>query len=122
MIKSWLITTSAPYLGTDQHYAAYAEDSQDIYDYLYDSGWFDEECQALYDSYAFRLEDGWEDEWEETQDDYEDHDAFMDAKYTEWCEDCGLDVSECPEEDFSMYVPGGDEDGELEVIYDEREK
>lgn len=117
-MKSFLITTSALYLGTDQHYAAYAENSQDIYDYLYDSGWFYEECQSLYDSYAFRLEDSWEDEWEEVQDDYENHDAFMDAKYDEWCQDCNLDIRECPEEDLDMYVPGGD--GKLEIIYDER--
>lgn len=117
-MKSFLITTSAPYMGTDQYYAAYAEDSQEVLDYLYESGWFAEECQSLYDSYAFRLEDAWEEEWEEYKDDYENHDAFMDAKYDEWCQDCSLDIEEYSEEDFQMYVPGGE--GKLEILYDKR--
>ena len=117
-MKSFLITTSAPYMGTEQHYGAYAEDSQEVLDYLYESGWFDEECQSLYDSYSFRLEDTWEEEWDECKDDYEDYNAFMDCKYDEWCQDCGLEIKECPEKDFHMYVSGGE--GELDIVYDKR--
>ena len=124
-VKSWLITTSAPYLGTEQHYAAYAEDSEEVLDYLYDSGWFSEECQELWDSYSFRCEDGWQEEWDEMSDEDKkdlygnDYDKFMKENYNLWCEDCGLEVSECEEEDLDMYVPGGE--GHLEVVYDKRQ-
>lgn len=123
-MKIFLVTTSAPYCGTDQHYAAYANDSEDVYNYLYEN-WFDEECQMLWDSYSFRNEDTWEEEWEELdevekEEVYDNNfDNFMDNKYEEWCSDCGLEVSEVKdEEELDMYVPGGE--GHLEIIYDER--
>ncbi len=118
MIKSWLITTSAPYVGTDQYYSAFAENKDKLLDWLY-TNWFDEECQNLYDSYAFRLQDSWDDEYNENSDEYEDYDDFMCGKYEEWCQDCDLNVEECSEEDLHGYGY----DGELpEIIYDQREK
>ena len=35
-----------------------------------------------------------------------------------WKEGCNISCEECDEEDFHDYVPGGD--GELDIIYDER--
>lgn len=121
-MKSWLIIISVPYTRTEQYYAAYAEDNHKIYDFLYDSSWFDEKCQMLWDSYGSRLGDSWEEEWEKMSNKEElyenDYDKFMEENYNLWCENCGLDIKECPEEDFSMYVPGGQ--GKLEIVYDER--
>lgn len=122
-MKSWLITSSAPFCGTDSHYGAYAEEEPT--DWLYEH-WFDEECQRLWDSYSFHCEDQWQDEWDEMDEDGKEevfdnnYDNFMDNKYEEWCADWGLKVEECDEEDFDLYVPGGE--GELEIIYDERSK
>ena len=118
MIKSFLITTMAPYMGTEQHYGAYAEDIDTLTQWLYDN-WYDEECNDLYDSYGFRWEDSYDEEYEEVKDEYEDFEDFCEAKYQEWCEECSMDVEECPEEDFADYVPGGE--GKLEIIYDERQ-
>ena len=42
MIKTWLVTSSAPFCGTDTHYGAYAKENP--IDCLYEH-WFDEECQ-----------------------------------------------------------------------------
>ena len=118
MIKSWLITTSAPYLGTEQHYRAYAVENP------YDSGklddWFwDTETENLWDSYGFRWEEGFDEEFEEVRDDYDgNYDNFYDDKIQEWKEGCDISCKECTEEGFYMYVPGGD--GELDIIYDER--
>lgn len=116
-MKSWLITTMAPFYGTEQNYAAYAEDREKLIDWLY-ANWFDGECQDLYDSFGYKWEDQYNEEYEEVKNDYEDFEAFTDAKYEEWCQDCSMTVEECPEEDFAMYVPGGE--GELEIVYDER--
>ncbi len=119
-MKSFLVTTSAPFCGTDQHYRAYAEDEEDIYNFLY-ADWYDEEVQNLWDDYSYLAH--YEDEWEEMSDDekaeYENYNQFLDDKYEEWSCDCELSVEECNEEDFADYVPGGK--GELEIVYDYRQ-
>ena len=117
MIKTWLITTSAPYLGTEQYYRAYAVENP------YNSGklddWFwDEETINLWDSYGFRWEEYFDEEYEEVKEDFESYDDFYDSKIQEWKEDCNISCEECEEEDFQDYVPGGE--GELDIIYDER--
>ena len=105
MIKSWLITTSAPFCGTDRHYRAYAVENP------YDSGKLDEwfwniETESLFDSFGY--------EWDD--DEFEDDDS----KLQEWKEYCNMCCEECDEEDFADYVPGGR--GELDIIYDERNR
>ena len=120
-MKCWLIHTMAPFYGTDQYHGAYAE--EDPTDWLYNN-FFDEACQELWDMYSFYRQDEWEEEWKEMSDEdkeefYESsYDAFMSAKYDEWCEECSMEVFEIEEEEFKDYVPGGD--GDLEIIYDER--
>lgn len=113
MIKSFLITTSGPLCGTEQYYAAYAEDENTLLDWLY-SNWFDEECQDLFDQYSYLIEDELENEWEESSDEYESREEFDDIKFEDWCTNCGLEVSEISEEEFGDY-------GDPEVIYDERQ-
>lgn len=120
-MKSWLIETSTPFCGTSQYYGAYAEDEDSLRDWLYEN-WFDEECQNLWDNYSYlgHYEDEWDEMSEEDKEEfYEDnYDIFMDYKYEEWCSDCGLSVSECPEDKFDDYAPDGTH---LEIIYDGRQ-
>lgn len=123
-MKSFLVTTSAPFCGTDRYYAAYAENEDNIYDYLY-AHWFDEECQSLWDNFSYLEEDQWEAEWEEMDEDEKEevydnsYDNFMDAKYEEWASECGLSIKEVDdEEDLKMYTVGGEE--LPEILYDER--
>lgn len=117
-MKSWLVKTSAPLCGTDQYYAAYAEDEDSLLDWLYEK-WFDQECQNLWDD--FHSEDKLQNEWEELSEEekeeiYEnDYEIFISNKYEEWCSDCELSVSECPEDEFDNYAPEGTH---LEIIYD----
>lgn len=122
MIKSWLITTRAPFYGTEQYYAAYSK--EDPTDWLNDN-FFEEECQNLWDMYHYKLVDSWDCEWEEELSDSDrkefyddDYDNFIEQKYNEWSEECNMTVEECSEEELQEYVPGGV--GELEIIYDER--
>lgn len=122
-MKAFLITTSAPFCGTDRHYAAFAENEDDVYDYLY-ANWYDEECQAIWDAYSYLEEGQWEGEWEEMDESEKEeifdnnYDNFMDAKYEEWASECGLSVKEIDEEDLKMYTVGGKE--LPEILYDER--
>lgn len=120
-MKSWLIKTSAPFCGTDQYYGAYAEDEDSLSDWLYEN-WFNEECQNLWDDYSYlgHYEDEWDEMSEEDKEEfYEDnYDIFIDYKYEEWCSDCGLSVSECPEDEFDDYAPAGTH---LEIVYDGRQ-
>lgn len=116
MVKSWLVKSEAPFMGTEQCYAAYAESEDKLLDWLYEN-WWDEECLNLYDSFGYKWEDDYDEEFRE-QEEYEDFDAFVEAKYEEWCQECTMSIEECDEEDFKDYVPGGK--GELEIIYDER--
>lgn len=119
-MKTWLIHTQAPYCGTDQYYAAYSE--EDPSDWLYEN-FYDGECDDLYQNYSFRLEEGWEDDWnnfsEEEKSAYGSYDNYMDEIYREWCEDCIMEVSECSEDELDDYAP---ENCKLDIIYDERKK
>lgn len=119
-MKSWLIQTSAPFCGTYQYYGAYAEDKNSLYDWLYEN-WFGQECQDLWDNYSFHMH--FEEEWDEMSDEDKeefgnDYDCFIDSKYEEWCCDCDLSVSECPEDKFDDYAPDGTH---LEIVYDGRQ-
>lgn len=120
-MRVWLVTTMAPFYGTEQHYAAYSE--EDPIDWLYEN-FFNEECQHLWDSYSFYNDDQYQDEWDLLPEDEKDEvfdnnwDNFIDSKYEEWCADCSMSTQEVDEEDLDNYVPGGE--GHLEIIYDER--
>ena len=118
MIKSWLIKIEAPFVGTEQYYRAYSKENP------CDSGqlaaWFWEEAtMQLWDNYGWQWEQNFDEEFEEFRDEFADYDDFLDTRIQEWKEDCSMQCSECPEEEFYMYVPGGE--GELEIIYDERQ-
>lgn len=117
MIKSWLITTEAPYAGTEQYYAAYAEENP-LTNGKIDDWFWNNETMNLWDSYGFRWEDCFDEEYEEVKEDFESYDDFYDYKIQEWQVECSINCEECNEKDFANYVPGGI--GELEIIYDER--
>ena len=116
-MKTWLITTMAPFYGTEQHYAAYSEEDPVESGKLDD--WFsNEETEYLWDMYSYNWTDNIDDEdWTENYDTEED---YIDELYQSWKEQCSISSRECSEEELDDYVPGGV--GHLEVIYDEREK
>lgn len=117
-MKTWLITTMAPFYGTEQHYAAYSEEDPLLTNELNEWFW-NEEVLHLWDMYSYLWTDSIDDsEWEndfDTVEDYIANDLFL-----AWEEQCSISADECSEEELDDYVPGGV--GHLEVIYDEREQ
>ena len=114
MIKSWLITTSAPFCGTEQYYRAYSKENPIDIDEVNDWFW-NIETMNLWDWYGYKWEDNWDDEYEESEID--DYDEFIELKLQEWQEECNIECEECSEEEFKDYAHVGEE---LEIIYDER--
>lgn len=102
-------------MGTDQYYIAFS--NEDPTDWLY-ANWFDGECDNLYNMFGYKWEDQYDEEYEEVKDDYENYEAFTDAKYEEWCQDCTMSVEPVSPGESDEYVPGGE--GHLEIVYDER--
>lgn len=90
-IKSWLITTSAPFCGTDQYYTAFSE--EDPLEIESINEWFwNEETENLWDAYS-------------------------EQRHQKWKKECTIDAEEMSLEELVEY---GFE-GELpEIIYDER--
>lgn len=119
MIKSWLITTSAPFCGTEQYYAAFS--SEDPLETEEVQTWFwDEETENLWDMYSFYCDDEFGEELENWEG---DEDEFWEQKVQNWKEDCNISSEEMSLEDLQDYIPGGPKsDNDLpEIIYDERE-
>ena len=70
MIKSWLIKTEAPFCGTEQYYRAYSE--KDPLEIGEINAWFwEEETINLWDSYGYKWEDDFEEEYENVKEDYD---------------------------------------------------
>ena len=112
MIKSWLITASAPICGTDTYYRAYSEANPEL-----SENWnniCDEITEDLWDSYSWtlHLEDDEYDSEEEEQEAYE-------QAWEDWKCDCEINVEEATEEDLEDVAPGGNVD-DIEIVYDER--
>lgn len=108
-IKSWLITASAPFLGTEQYYCAFSEkDPLDCPDFPYA-----EITDELWNDYSWmlHLED------EEYESEEEEEEAY-DQAYEDWKYDCNFKSEEMSIEDIQDYISG---DLESEIIYDERE-
>lgn len=113
MIKSWLVTASAPFCGTEQYYCAFSEgDPLDSPDFPYD-----EVIDDLWNDYSYLLH--LEDEEYETME--EEEEAY-DQAYEEWKQDCNFDSEEMSLEDLQDYISGGpkSEDDLPDIIYDER--
>ena len=111
-IKSWLITASAPFLGTEEHYCAFSkEDPLDSPNFPYA-----EITEDLWNSYSWMLH--LEDEEYESE---EEEEAY-DQAYEDWRYDCDFKSEEMSVEDLQGYIPGGPEskDDLPEIIYDER--
>ena len=112
MIKTWLVSASAPICGTDTYYRAYSEVNPELLE-----NWNDicnDIIQELWDKYSWGLHlDDEEYESQEEEDEAYDQ-AWEDCKY-----DCGILVDEATEEDLEDVAPGGNIDN-IEIIYDER--
>lgn len=117
MIKSWLITTSAPVCGTEQYYCAFSKENPEDLNEI--QNWFwNEETVNLWDSYSYLYNSDYEEQWEEAKDDYEgDYEGFMENMQDEWRNDCNIDISEMSEEELKDYGYNGNLP---EIIYDER--
>jgi hypothetical protein len=113
MIKTWLISTSAPVCGTDTYYVAYSETNPELLEE------WDSICeniiQELWDSYSWtlHLEDDEYDSEEEEQEAYE-------QALEDWRCDCNISVDEVTQEDLEDIAPGGNID-DIEIVYDERQ-
>jgi hypothetical protein len=113
MIKTWLITASAPFCGTEQYYCAFSElDPLDSSDFPYD-----ELADDLWNAYSYLLH--LEDDEYESEEDYEE---AYDQAYEDWIQDCNFESEEMSLEELQDYIPGGpkSETDLLEIIYDER--
>lgn len=106
MIKTWLISTSAPVCGTDTHYVAYSETNPELLEE------WDSICeniiQELWDSYSLtlHLED---DEYDSEEEELE---AYEQA-WKDWKCDCDIYVAEATQEDLENI-------DSIEIVYDER--
>lgn len=116
MIKSWLITTSAPFCGTEQYYCAFSELPPTEIPELNDWFW-EEETIHLWDSYSFYNDSEYEEEFDNysSEEDWED---FIAQKQQEWQEECGFEAREMSIEDLKDYTSSGKD--LPEIIYDER--
>lgn len=115
MIKSWLITTSAPFCGTEQHYCAFSESPPTEIQELNDWFW-EEETIHLWDLYSFYNDDQYEEEFNDYPE--EDWEEFMEQKLQEWKEQCNFSTLEMDIEELKNYTVGGED--LPEIIYDER--
>ena len=112
MIKTWLITATAPVAGCEEHYVVYSENTpEDL------PGWDDfiiNITQDLWDNYSWCLH--LDDEEYESQ---EEEDEVYEQAWEDWKCDCNINVDEATEEDLKDVAPGG-YIGALEIIHDER--
>lgn len=112
-IKSWLITTAAPFCGTDQYYTVFSEEDPLEIDEINEWFW-DEETENLWDAYSYLSDSEFNAELEEWEG---DEDEFWEKKHQEWKEECTIDAEEVSLEELAEY---GTEDDLPEIIYDER--
>lgn len=112
-IKTWLITTSAPFYGTEQYYTVFSEEDPLEIDEVNEWFW-DEETENLWDAYSYLSDSEFNAELEEWEG---DEDEFWEQKHQEWKEECTIDAEEVSLEELAEY---GTEDDLPEIIYDER--
>ena len=112
MIKTWLISASAPICGTDTYYIAYSETNPEFLDVW--NNICADIIQELWDSYSWCLH--LDDEEYETE---EEEDEAYDQAYEDWKCDCNINVEEATKEDLEDVAPGGNIDN-IEIVYDER--
>jgi hypothetical protein len=120
MIKSWLVTTMAPFYGTEQYYTVFSEKDPLEIDEV--QNWFwNEETENLWDAYSYLSDSDFDTESEEWEG---NEDEFWEQKLQEWKEGCNINAEEMSLEDLQAYISGGpkSETDLPEIIYDEREK
>lgn len=112
MIKTWLISASAPICGTDTYYRAYSEVNPELlenWNYI-----CDDIIQELWDNYSWGLHLD-----DEEYDSEEEKDEAYEQALEDWRCDCNINVDEATEEDLKDVAPGGNIDN-IEIVYDER--
>lgn len=113
MIKTWLISASAPICGTDIYYVAYSEVNPELLEDWNDV--YDQIVEELWDNYSWGLHLD-DEEYASEEDEIEAYDQA----YEDWKCDCDIVVDEATEKDLEDVAPGGDIN-DIEIIYDERE-
>lgn len=103
MIKTWLITASAPICGTDTHYCAYSEEDP----LNYDDFPFDEITEDLWYNYHYLLHI--DDEEYESE---EEREEALNRAYEDWICDCNFSS-----EEMNLELDNPDK---YEIVYDER--
>lgn len=115
MIKSWLITTSAPFCGTDEYYTAFSEeDPTDIQEV---NDWFWEETENIWDKYGYLSESELDEAFE--NDGGDDFESYSESWINDWRNECTITASEMSIEKLKEYTVTGTVIPE--IIYDERE-
>lgn len=112
MIKTWLISASAPICGTDIYYRAYSKVNPELlenWNYICKNI-----IQELWDNYSWGLHIESED-----YDSEEEEDEAYEQAWEDWNCDCNINVDEATEEDLEDVAPGGNIDN-IEIVYDER--
>ena len=112
MIKTWLITASAPICGTDTYYRAYSETNPEL-----SEEWniiYEDIVQELWDNYSWGLHLD-DDEYDSEE---EEQEAYAQA-YEDWRYYCNIVIDEATQEDLEDVAPGGNIDN-IEIVYDER--
>lgn len=112
MIKTWLISASAPVCGTDTYYCAYSEVNPELLECWNDI--CENIIQELWDAYSWTLHI----EDEEYESVEEEEEAY-DQAFEDWRCDCSICVDEATQEDLEDVAPGGDIN-EIDIVYDER--
>jgi hypothetical protein len=112
MIKTWLISASAPVCGTDTYYCAYSEINPELLENWNDI--CDDIIQELWDAYSWTLHLK-DEEYESIE---EEEEAYNRA-FEDWRCDCSINVDEATQEDLENVAPGGDING-IDIIYDKR--
>lgn len=109
-MKTWLIITSAPFVGTEQYYTAYSEENplDKLKDWFYDT-----EITGLWENYSYL--GNYEDELYDDPD--FDEDEFWNYKFSDFAEGCNMEIQEMSEEDLKGYGYNGKLP---EIILDER--
>ena len=112
MIKTWLISASAPICGTDTYYSVYSEVNPELLDNW--NGIWEDIVQELWANYSWglHLED-------EEYDSQEEEDEAYEQAWENWKYDCEVNVEEATQEDLEDVAPGGNIDN-IEIVYDER--
>lgn len=116
MIKTWLISASAPICGADIYYRAYSEVNPELLERWNDI--CDQIVEELWDNYSWGLHPE-DEEYDSEEEENEAYEQAYEQAYEDWKCDCNINVDEATQEDLEDVAPGGDVNS-IEIVYDER--